>query len=125
LDSEAAQLRFLSFWWSKTYSRPLKDPLLKEYTLEELYYEFRQFYEREKATKERVEQEADNIEKAKEDDALAWAEAEEKKEAQQSGDQTLPQWQPNEQDRAWMDEQLKQGKELYGEDFGEDIDEDF
>jgi len=37
----------------------------------------------------------------------------------------LPQWQPNEQDRAWMDEQLKQGKELYGEDFGEDIDEDF
>jgi hypothetical protein len=99
--------------------------LLKEYTLEELYYEFRQFYEREKATKERVEQEADNIEKAKEDDALAWAEAEEKKEAQQSGDQTLPQWQPNEQDRAWMDEQLKQGKELYGEDFGEDIDEDF
>lgn len=125
MDSEAAQLRFLSFWWSKTYSRPLKDPLLKEYTLEELYYEFRQFYEREKATKERVEQEADNIEKAKEDDALAWAEAEEKKEAQQSGDQTLPQWQPNEQDRAWMDEQLKQGKELYGEDFGEDIDEDF
>jgi len=125
LDSEAAQLRFLSFWWSKTYSRPLKDPLLKEYTLEELYYEFRQFYEREKATKERVEQEADNIEKAKEDDALAWAEAEEKKELQQSGNQTLPQWQPNEQDRAWMDEQLKQGKELYGEDFGEDIDEDF
>ncbi len=125
MDSEAAQLRFLSFWWSKTYSRPLKDPLLKEYTLEELYYEFRQFYEREKATKERVEQEADNIEKAKEDDALAWAEAEEKKELQQSGNQTLPQWQPNEQDRAWMDEQLKQGKELYGEDFGEDIDEDF
>jgi hypothetical protein len=125
LNSEAAQLRFLSFWWSKTYSRPLKDPLLKEYTLEELYYEFKQFYEREKVSKERTEQETDSIEKAKEDDALAWAEAEEKKENENAQTPIAPEWMPTEQDKSWMEEQLKQGKELYGEDFGEDISEDF
>lgn len=125
LDNEAAQLRFLSFWWSKTYSRPFKDPLLKEYTLEELYYEYREHIEREKASKERTEQEADNIEKAKEDEALAWAEAEEKREAESSLKQGQVDWIPTEQDKAWMEEQLRQGKELYGEDFGEDISEDF
>ncbi len=30
----------LSIWWCRNYSRPFKDPLLKEYTTEELYYEF-------------------------------------------------------------------------------------
>ncbi len=125
LDNEAAQLRFLSFWWSKTYSRPLKDPLLQEYTLEELYYEYREHIEREKASKERTEQEADNIEKAKEDEALAWAEAEEKKEAEDASKENRPEWLPTEQDKTWMEEQLKQGKELYGEEFGEDISEDF
>lgn len=124
LDNEAAQLRFLSFWWSRTYSRPLKDPLLAEYTLEELYYEYRQHSEREAAAKEKVEQEADNIDKAKEDEALAWAEAEEKKEALAANGSDL-EWQPTEQDKAWMEEQVRQGKALHGEEFGEDISEDF
>lgn len=124
LNSEAAQIRFLSLWWSKTYSRPLKDPILQSYALEELYYEYREHIEREKAAKEKIEQEADNIEKAKEDEALAWAAAEEKKEAEIAKSQSA-QWQPNEQDKVWMEEQLKQAKEMYGEDFGEDISEDF
>lgn len=124
LDNEAAQLRFLSFWWSRAYSRPLKDPLLAEYTLEELYYEYKQYSEREAAAKEKVEQEADNIDKAKEDEALAWAEAEEKKEAQNPNPSDL-EWKPTEQDKAWMEQQMRQGKELYGEEFGEDISEDF
>lgn len=122
LDNEAAQLRFLSFWWCKTYSRPLKDPLLAQYTLEELYYEYKEHSEREIAAKERVEKEADNIDKAKEDEALAWAEAEEKKETENA---SQPKWEASEQDKAWMEKQLSQGKELYGEDFGEDISEDF
>lgn len=123
LDSEAAQIRFLSFWWSKTYARPLKDPILQSYTLEELYYEYKEHSEREKAAKERTEQEADNIDKAKEDDALAWAEAEEKKEAEsaKNGDR----WSPTPEDEAWMQDQIKQGKEAFGDDFGEDINEDF
>ena len=121
LNSEAAQIRFLSYWWSKTYLRPLKDPLLQSYTLEELYYEYKEHTEREKAAKERTEQEADNIDKAKEDEALAWAEAEEKKE-QVQGDGI---WSPTPEDKAWMDDQIKQGKEAFGDDFGEDISEDF
>lgn len=37
--------RFLEFWWCRHYSRPLKDPLLKDYTLDELTYEYlRHFY---------------------------------------------------------------------------------
>lgn len=27
-------------WWSKTYKRPLKDPILLSYTFEELLYEY-------------------------------------------------------------------------------------
>lgn len=27
-------------WWSRTYNRPLKDPLLLSYTFEELLYEY-------------------------------------------------------------------------------------
>lgn len=98
--------------------------MLAEYTLEELYYEYRQHSEREAAAKEKVEQEADNIDKAKEDEALAWAEAEEKKEAL-AASESDPEWKPTEQDKAWMEEQMRQGKELYGEEFGEDISEDF
>jgi hypothetical protein len=99
--------------------------MLAQYTLEELYYEYREHIEREKAAKEKIEQEADNIDKAKEDAALAWAEAEEKREAEIAAKSQSAQWQPNEQDKAWMEEQLRQAKEVYGDDFGEDISEDF
>ena len=34
-------------------------------------------------------------------------------------------WQPSHEDKAWMDDQIRSGKEIYGEDFGEDINEDF
>lgn len=93
------------------------------YTLEELYYEYKEHSEREKAAKERTEQEADNIEKVKEDEALAWAEAEEKREAQQQNKDA--EWIPTPEDKAWMEDQIKQGKEAFGDDFGEDINEDF
>ena len=106
----------------------MKDPILKEYTLEELYYEFKEYTERDKAAKERVEQEADNIEQAKEDKALEWAEAEEKREAEEAkknSNPDAPNFQPTQEDKAWMEEELRKAKEQYGEDFGEDINEDF
>jgi hypothetical protein len=31
---------FLRRWWCQYYRRPYKDPLLEQYTLEELYFEF-------------------------------------------------------------------------------------
>lgn len=115
LDNEESQLRWLQSWWSKAYSRPLKDPLLAEYTIEELYYEYRLVVERAKASEEKAEEESDKIEQAKVDDALAWAEAEEAKENVSISDA----------DKEWMNKQLEEAKQLYGEDFGESISEDF
>ena len=40
LDNVETFTRFLQFWWSQKYNRPLKDPLLHSYTLEELAYEW-------------------------------------------------------------------------------------
>ena len=38
-------IRFLEWWWCRTFNRPMKDPLLKTYTPDELLYEFlRHFY---------------------------------------------------------------------------------
>ena len=33
--------RYLRKWWCITYERPFKDPMLEQYTLDELAYEFR------------------------------------------------------------------------------------
>jgi hypothetical protein len=58
--------RFLRWWWCTTYNRPFKDPLLAEYTLYELSYEYlRHFYSKpendpKKAEEKRKEQEADD-----------------------------------------------------------------
>jgi hypothetical protein len=118
LNNEASQLRFLHSWWSRTYNRPLKDPLLQTYTLEELYYEYRDKIERELAAQERAEDEADKIEEAKQADVDAWIEAEEAKEAKEG-------WKPSQKDQAWMEKELAEAKAQFGESFGEDIDEDF
>lgn len=36
--------RFLKWWWCRTYNRPMKDPLLSSYNLNELCYEFLRYY---------------------------------------------------------------------------------
>lgn len=36
--------RNLELWWALKYNRPFKDPLLREYTLEELSFEFLTHY---------------------------------------------------------------------------------
>jgi len=117
LDSQYKQLLFLQSWWSKVYNRPLKDPLLQEYTIEELYYEYRDRVERELASTERAEQEADKIEDGKLDDSLKWAEEEEKREKEEA--------ERKEADKKWMEEELAKYKDEFGENFGEDIVGDF
>ena len=64
-SSVEALLRFLRFWWCKSYNRPLKDPLLMSYTADELIYEYlRNFYSKpENDPKKKIEEE-----KAKNDD---------------------------------------------------------
>lgn len=44
LASLEAFRRFLEFWWCRTYNRPLKDPVLAQYSLDELTYEYLRHY---------------------------------------------------------------------------------
>jgi hypothetical protein len=105
---------YLQYWWCKTYNRPLKDPLLKDYTVEELLYEFYTCAERENAKKESIGQDDDKMEEERLKANLDWAEQEEKKELERI---------QNEQKT--MEKQVQAGKKLFGEKFGEDIEEDF
>lgn len=118
---------FLKSWWSSTYNRPLKDPLLESYTLEELLYEFYDKIERQQAREERSTKEADKIEEAKEKEVLDWAEQEEKKELEEmqrrAAKTTTPMQDP--ENIKWMDEQLQKAKQIHGETFGDDIEEKF
>lgn len=128
LDTEEQLLLFLQSWWSRTYNRPLKDPLLLEYTLEELLYEFYDRIERAKAEDERLEQEDVKIEEAKDQQAEDWAErmereereAELRAESKKSEDPTK-----DPVNLAWMEQKLAEGKVAFGDSFGEDIDENF
>lgn len=128
LESEEQIWLFLTSWWSRTYNRPLKDPLLKEYTLEELLYEFYDRIERDKASEEMAERTDGKIEEAKEKEALDWAELEEKKEleelARKEGKASAEEVDPTKDpaNQKWMEEQLAQQKKLLGDDFGENLD---
>lgn len=91
-------------WWSRTYNRPLRDPVLLSYTFEELLYEFYDKIERKNYEIETIAAEEDEIEEKEIENSLKWAEEQEKKDQEE-----------------WMQKQLEKGKEEYGEDFGEDI----
>ena len=117
LDSELKLTLHLKSWWSTTYNRPLKDPLLDSYTLEELIYEYYDKIERTKAADRKAEQERDKMEEEKDRAALDWAEQEEKKELEQMAKLK----DPSMTDEQWMQQQLPKEKELYGEDFGDNI----
>lgn len=119
---------FLKSWWSTTYNRPLKDPLLESYTLEELLYEFYDRMERQKASEERTVQEADKIEEAKEKEVLDWAEQEEQKELEEMrrmADKKVADPSKDPENIKWMQQQLEQAKHVHGDTFGEDIEEVF
>jgi len=137
LDNEKQLVLFLKSWWSRTYNRPLKDPLLESYTVEELLYEFYDRQERELAAEAHIDQDADRIETKKVQENLDWAEEEERKElevlrakqeaAEKAEEPVNPLDDPSNQE--WMkkkiEEDLALAKETFGSDFGEDIDEDF
>jgi hypothetical protein len=44
VENVEAFKRFLRFWWCRHFNRPMNDPLLREYTLDELCYEFLRYY---------------------------------------------------------------------------------
>lgn len=123
---------FLQSWWSRTYNRPLKDPLLQSYTLEELLYEFYDRIERQKAEDERLEREDVKIEEDKDKAAEDWAEKmeREEREAEMRTDaaksqEVKPDPAKDPENVKWMEEQLRAAKQVYGDTFGEDIDDQF
>jgi hypothetical protein len=61
LSSLDSFLRFLQWWWCRKFNRPLKDPLLKEYTTDELFYEFMRHYYLEPDNDPRKELEAKQV----------------------------------------------------------------
>lgn len=133
-SSDEDIFRFLRSWWSRTYNRPLKDPILASYTLHELAYEFFDHKERDAYAERARDEEADKIEQEKHDEATKWADEQERlekelleKEHEQLDAQSAANAEPTvtESDAEWMEQQLQAERERYGESFGEDIAEEF
>ena len=125
LSTEEHILLFLQSWWSRTYNRPLKDPLLQEYTFEELLYEFYDRVERQAASEESAKQEDVKIEVEKEKAVLDWAEQEEKRELEALKASKGDQYKVSIDDVAWMEQQIQKDKEAHGDTFGEDLELSF
>ena len=132
LDTDEKLLLFLQSWWSRTYNRPLKDPILMSYSIEELLYEFYDRIERSKAEQERLEQEDVKMEGDKDKAAEDWAEKMEREEREAAMREEAQQVEQLTKDPtkdpanvAWMEEQIQKGKEEFGDSFGENIDEGF
>jgi len=64
---------FLSGWWSAKYSRPLNNPLLQQYSLEELLYEYFLHLEKDIVAEENQKEAEDKVETDKIDAGEAWA----------------------------------------------------
>lgn len=82
----------------------------------------------------RSEEEADRIEDSKIQENMDWAEREEKRELEQllakkkQAEEEValaedPMSDPD--NKAWVEKQLAEAKTVYGQDFGEDIEEEF
>lgn len=124
---------FLMNWWCSYYNRPLKDPLLQQYTTEELAYEYYLVGEIAKYKQELADVENDRIEEEKLQAAEDWAdqmEAEEEaerqaamKKAEQKKKAREEPYDPMKDPKQleWMEEEIRKSKLLFGDDFGEDI----
>jgi hypothetical protein len=121
LETEESILLFLKSWWSRTYNRPLKDPILLSYTLEELMYEFFDRSERAKAEQERLNNEKDKIEEQREKETMDWAEQEEKKELEALNKTGATASAPSKEDIEWMEKYMQESRQQHGDDFGEDV----
>lgn len=118
---------FLKSWWSRTYNRPLKDPVLLSYTFEELLYEFHDHIERRKAMDNKVEEEDDRMEEDHQKSVMDWAEQEELQEFEKlkQEEQKAAKTGPTKDDLEWIDKQMQEAKKIHGDTYGEDIEEDF
>ena len=91
-------------------------------------YEFYNFIERQKSLASQLEDGDDKIEEDVKKAALDWAEQEELKELDMLQSQAAEQPEKSgltKDDIKWMEDKMKEAKEVHGESFGEDINEDF
>lgn len=124
MTTQSNILTYLKIWWSRHYQLPIKHPTLQEYTLEELTYEYYAHNEYDKAIKERIEHENVKIEEEQLSEANSWADKMEEEELKENAAEEYdPTQDPD--NVAWMEDQMAQAKEMYGENFGEDISEVF
>jgi len=107
---------FLRSWWCRTYNRPLKDPLLAEYTTYDLLYEYHDKEERKNASLAVLEEEADKIEEAIVEETESWIEEEERKEREAEEAKKKA-------EELWMVEQLKKQDPTFGDDLNMDFSE--
>ena len=121
---------YLMNWWCNHYNRPLKDPLLQQYTTEELAYEYYLINEYDVVREEKAKAEDDRIEEARLQEAEDWAdmmeaeeEAERKAAEERKKAKEEPEFDPvnNPEQREWMEKEIEKNKLFFGEDFGEDV----
>lgn len=118
-------------WWCEHYKRPLKDPLLQEYTLEELAYEYYMVNEKDVYREEMAKDEADKIEEAKLQDEEDWADMMEAQFDEQVEEPKKPEKKEeppkpvdprlDPKNIEWMEKHIEENKLFFGEDFGEDV----
>ena len=111
-------------WWSKYYSRPLKDPLLESYTLEELLYEYFDIIKRKEAEEEEAKAINDKIEDEKLDATLKWAEEDERLEAELAAQEEMLKNSLGDKQEP-QNEQSEQKNEPNEEVYPEEINSDF
>lgn len=128
---EESVTRFLMLWWSNHYKRPLKDPVLQSYSLEELMYEYYIHMERNRFEQEQLQAESDRIEEEKMKADEDWADEMERMEAEEHIARAEAQKKKQEQDmiedpehQEWMQKQIEEGQTLF-DDFGQDLSLDF
>jgi hypothetical protein len=116
---------FLMSWWSEKYNRPLKDPILLSYSLEELAYEYYLSIERKAFENENIEAENDKIGEAKLKADQEWADQMEAEEAEEAEEAAPPDPALDPANAKWMQEEIEKNKKELGEDFGEDLNLNF
>lgn len=101
-------------WWSEKYNRPLKDPLLQSYSIEELIYEYCVFSAKEKLIndikKEKEEQEELASRKEADEFAKQFGFDEEDNEESEDNNSNNPSDSNNisKEDEEWMNKVIKE-----------------
>ena len=128
-EGEKYTFQYLSSWWSRYYNRPLKDPLLQQYTLEELAYEYYAVSETNVYQKELDNESTDKIEEEKLRQANEWADKMEDDEddtewtEEELAELDIPTPKASKQDEEWIKQNIDENELFFDEDLNLTFDE--